>query len=60
MAFGKKPEFGAAKIISENTLLINVKNNNLIEENSVLLLNGKKIEGKHKNVATIFYGETSK
>lgn len=51
----KKPEYGPAKIVLNNTKIINPKEKFLIEKGSLIELDGKKIKGKVKNVADLFY-----
>lgn len=51
----KKPEFGPAKIIAENVEMQKVKTEHQVEEKSFLEFNGKKIEGKKKNLKMYFY-----
>ncbi|NOZ35306.1 MAG: hypothetical protein GXO80_08410 [Chlorobi bacterium] len=55
VAFRKKPEFGPASIIADNVKLNNIKHNYLIEKNSFLLLNKKRINGTDKNTAKKLY-----
>ncbi|MBN2893754.1 MAG: hypothetical protein JXL97_17930 [Bacteroidales bacterium] len=54
-AFQKKPEYGPAKIFADNLKADNFIQMSLIEENSTFILDGLKIEGKHKDVASLFY-----
>ena len=51
----KKPEYGPARIVLKNTLIVNPKQKFLIEKGSVIVLDGKEIKGKVKNVADLFY-----
>lgn len=51
----KKPEYGPAIMILKDVEFINAKTEKLIEEGSVVTENGKRIEGKIKNVADMFY-----
>ena len=55
VAFVKKPEYGPASITAEN---LKMKRNMIfhqIEEGSVLVLNGKTIEGREKKLALKLY-----
>ena len=55
VAFKKKPEYGSAKIIIDN---LKMKNNvvfHQIEEGSVLIINGKTINGNEKKLAIKLY-----
>ena len=54
-AFRKKPEFGAATIITHSLKHHNNNTLHLIEEESQLILNDKLISGTKKKVADIFY-----
>ena len=54
-AFQKKPEYGAAQIIARNIKASGYGQLSLIEKGSVLVWDGKKKEGKFKNVAKRFY-----
>ncbi len=51
----KKPEFGSASITAYNCELNDVWTKSLIERNSTLVLNGKKIEGKKAKLKSLFY-----
>ncbi len=53
--FKKKPEYGEAKIVANNLKYSNFVQFYLIEKNSVLILDNKKIDGAQKNVADLFY-----
>lgn len=55
VALIKKPEYGPGTFITNNLKLLNCKTPHLIEENSVLILNGRKIQGTVKNGAELFY-----
>ena len=55
VAFQKKPEYGAAKIITSNLKWNNIINIYLIEEKSFIKLNGRNKQGTEKNVAKLFY-----
>lgn len=55
VALIKKPEYGAATIKTKNLKISNCEINHLIEDQSILFLNGRKIEGNEKNVARLFY-----
>jgi len=55
VALRKKPEYGAAKLIGKKLSINNCETTYLIEENSVLIYNGRKIQGNRKNVAKLFY-----
>ncbi|HKJ79926.1 MAG TPA: right-handed parallel beta-helix repeat-containing protein, partial [Prolixibacteraceae bacterium] len=55
VAFQKKPEYGPAEIISQN---VNIKKNlfiHIIEEESTLTFNNRKIFGQERNLANRFY-----
>ncbi len=54
-AFRKKPEFGAATIITHSLKHHNNNTLHLIEKESQLILNDTLISGKKKKVAEIFY-----
>ena len=54
-AFQKKPEYGPAKIIARDVEIKDVLFDNIVEKNSLLILNGKTIHGTSKNVARYFY-----
>lgn len=54
--FQKKPEFGAAEIIAKNVQITNATFEYLLEENSVLTINRKKIDHNRKNVGDLLYG----
>lgn len=51
----KKPEYGPAKILLNNTTIVNPKQKFLIEKGSVIEIEGIKIKGEVKNVADLFY-----
>ena len=51
----KKPEYGSAKMTLINTQINNTKILQLIEIGSEVIIDGKKIKGDKKDVATIFY-----
>ena len=55
IAFQKKPEFGPAIIKANNLKYSNLINFHLIEEESLLYLNDKKIFGYDKDTAKKFY-----
>lgn len=55
VALRKKPEYGAAVLESKKLKLINCQIKHLIEKNSVLNFNGRKIEGTREKVAEMFY-----
>lgn len=55
LALRKKPEYGAAIFRTNNLKINNCETKHLIEEKSVLYLNGRKIEGFRKNVSALFY-----
>lgn len=55
VALQKKPEYGAAKLITENFTMSNCETELLIEKGSSVDLNGKIIEGTKKKVAEMFY-----
>ncbi len=51
----KKPEFGPSIMTLQNTPLLNSKVEMLIEENSSVVVDGRIIMGKEKNLSEIFY-----
>jgi hypothetical protein len=51
----KKPEYGGAKIVFNNSQIIDPKTEMLIEKGSTVLLDGKLIVGKAENVSKILY-----
>lgn len=53
----KKPEFGPATMILTNTSISNTKIIQLIEIDSEVVIDGKKIKGDKKNLTDIFYSE---
>jgi hypothetical protein len=55
VALKKKPEYGAATLSTRDLKISNCETKHLIEDQSVLFLNGRKIEGYQKNVAKLFY-----
>ena len=55
VAFQKKPEYGAGTIKAQNIKLKKYLFMHLIEEKSMLDLNGKEIFGKEPKVAERFY-----
>ena len=55
VALQKKPEYGPATLDTRKMRLTNCTVKYLIEKNSVLMLNGRKILGVKKNVAKMFY-----
>ena len=55
VAFRKKPEFGAAKITSKLTTIINSNREYLIEKKSEFIYNSDTIIGQEENVARLFY-----
>ena len=55
VALKKKPEYGAAKLITKNFSIIDCEVELLIEKGSSVNLNGKAIEGTKKKVAEMFY-----
>ena len=55
VAFVKKPEYGPARITIDN---LRIKNNLIfhqIEQGSLLIINGKTIEGRERNLAIKLY-----
>lgn len=54
-AFMKKPEYGAAKIFANNVQAEKYVQISLIEENSLLILDGLRLDGQLKDVADMFY-----
>ncbi len=55
VALRKKPEYGAAVLETKKLKLDNCQIKHLIEKNSVLYFNGRKIDGIRENVAELFY-----
>ena len=55
VALRKKAEYGPAILKTKELRLINCTKKHLIEEKSVLHLNGRKVDGTQKNVADLFY-----
>lgn len=55
VALRKKPEYGAAVLETKKLKLINCQIKHLIEKNSVLHFNGRKIDGTREKVAEMFY-----
>lgn len=55
VALRKKPEYGAAVFDTKKLKLVNCQVNHLIEKNSVLNFNGRKIDGTREKVAEMFY-----
>ena len=55
VAFQKKPEYGPAKIISENVLVKKDLFLHAIEEESILTFNNRKIFGQERNLSNRFY-----
>lgn len=55
VALRKKPEYGPAHLETKKLSLSNCNKKHLIEKNSILLLNGRRIEGIQENVADLFY-----
>lgn len=55
-AYQKKPEFGAATIIARNAQMGRCKAPFLIENNSLMKLDGKAIATEHDHVEKLFYG----
>ena len=51
----KKPEYGPSTMILNNTQLLNSKTDLLIEEGSLVIINGDTIRGTQKNVGELFY-----
>jgi len=51
----KKPEYGPAKLIMNNTSINNPKTDMLIEAGSQVILDGDTIKGKKEKLAEIFY-----
>ena len=51
----KKPEYGPATLILDNSSIENAKHNYLVETGSVFQWNGEKTEGDKQNLNTIFY-----
>ncbi len=51
----KKPEYGPSEMILKNTRLSDLKVEMLIEENSKVVIYGRTIFGKEKNLSDIFY-----
>lgn len=55
VALRKKPEYGAAVLESKKLKLVDCRIKYLIEKNSVLNYNGRKIDGVREKVADLFY-----
>ncbi len=55
VAFCKKPEYGPAKIYTNNVIVSKYMNLHLIEEGSNLNFNNREIFGQEKNLAKRFY-----
>ncbi|NPD44538.1 right-handed parallel beta-helix repeat-containing protein [Lentimicrobium sp. S6] len=55
VALRKKPEYGTAVFDTKKLKLVNCQVKHLIEKNSVLNYNGRKIEGTREKVAEMFY-----
>lgn len=55
-AFQKKGEFGPGKIFSEYDSILNCDKENLIEYNSSITINGKRINSFQNNVIDYLYG----
>ncbi len=53
--FMKKPEFGPAKMIVNNTSIKNTDSDMIIEKGSMLLIGDKVFEGNKKNIAEFLY-----
>jgi len=51
----KKPEYGPARMILNNTPITNAKTKQLIEKGSEVLLEGKLVKGDRNNLTEIFY-----
>ena len=51
----KKPEYGPSVMILKNTRLSDLKVEMLIEENSKVVIYGRTIFGKEKNLSDVFY-----
>ena len=55
-AFQKKPEFGPGSIQASNISMDKVQIPYLLEENSILSAEGKKLKASRRNVQEILYG----
>lgn len=55
VALRKKPEYGAATLVTKELTMEGCKTEELIELNSVLIREGKEKKGFRKNVAAMFY-----